>query len=255
MSKLFLAAVLSAGAIAGFFVIRQHFFPPERAGVRVIVSDANDMIVNHADDVQDQMNNTPYKNSKGRVDLNAWSDSRLPLADEVADAQNRREATIARADRRSTAQPVRYTQSIRPWADCIPFYEPLFIEATGYVKNLRRRVQFSEYISPRPASTDYESVGPDGTFRQLPSERSPIGSGYALPLSDDQRFLAFIGRVAHAETRQPLTDSFFIGSNAVLDPTVIGASGCLQTAVNQNHSLAADVGGWFNYNFRPASSK
>lgn len=243
--RLALGVVALLAVVAAILVVRHYYYPPERAGIRVVTNDANRMIQTHATDIQKDLNKAPYKDSKGRTDLNAWEKSRLPAATEVADAQDKRDAAIARAERRSIAQPIHSVDVYHSWIDCIPFYEPLEITVTGYVENLQRRTRSDS--TPKftvPLDDGYEMVGPNGTYR------GDIAKDYDLPFPNDNHYLALVGRVAHPENRLPLTEPFLIGAQRVLDPKVVGASGCLQTAINKNPRLSG-AKGQFSYSFHP----
>jgi hypothetical protein len=150
-----------------------------------------------------------------------------------------------RARNLHAAAPDPYVDVQRPWSNCIPFFEPLEVTASGYVTNLRRKVR-SSIPTPRtvPQDDGFEKVGPSGT------NRGDIGRGYDMPVADDEHFLGLVGRIADYRTRQPLTQPFFIGSYRELDPDRLGAMGCLQLAVNQNQYLSDAIGG-FNYSFQP----
>jgi hypothetical protein len=181
---------------------------------------------------------------------------RVPSADEIRAAfrpsaqrgkmlTDEQKGYDAEISGRNRLIPVPYVNVTHPWVTCIPFYEPMLVEAQGFVTNLRRRTR--DDSTPHfevPLDEGYELVGPDGTGR------GDIGKGYALPVADDQRLFGLIGRVAHDETRQPLTEPFFIGARRIIDPAEVGATGCLQLAVNQNPYLSGAKGG-FEYSHRP----
>jgi hypothetical protein len=125
-------------------------------------------------------------------------------AKDLTDEQRAWDASASGAD---TNERAPYIDVKLPWSNpCVPFYQPLRVQASGHVTNLRNHLRND--TTPRrtvPPDGGYEKVGPDGT------DRNGVGDGYELPVADDAHYLALIGRVYDGDAKKH-SAPFLVGS-------------------------------------------
>lgn len=214
-------------------VIVPTVFPATEAGVRFInqKADAHEWAkVTQADEPD-----APVTSNVGGDDR-AFGEALKDFGNEDGARRVDREAALARARNESVRVPALYVDVQQPWRVCIPFFEPMVVEARGYVMNLRRSTRSSIPAPPTvPVDNGYEQVGPDG----IP--RGDVNRGYDLPVKNDNQYLGLVGRV-HSGSK--VSEPFFIGSMNLLDPARIGMAGRLCFAVNQNAFMSDALGGF-----------
>ena len=202
--NLFLLLLVLTGLI--LLWVGADLWTPELAGVRVVRRDADSMIRRDAGLVRAKLAREPFDG-----DLDHWSQSRLPIADEVADAQNRREAVLARATRRIPVIPrtaVRGDQN--SWVTMAPVGEPLHVT-----------VPPTDTIKPSDSSS-YESnangIFPEGLPSRYDSNMTVIAEdrkNHGMQLTRPGNLYELVGRVCEQGGCNPAMP---MGTDSVVCP-------------------------------------
>ncbi len=247
MSKLGLVIVLGvvAGLVLYQYPVADYFYPKSQAGVRAMTNDADNMVEAHADGVTGQLKQASYKRDDGTVDLNAYSDSRLPKAQEVAQASLRRLEVIAGAEGRLLSHPARTIRG-NDWhwvRTNIPILGCMKITAAGEI--------WRNGASDPPAGPD----GADYSRNPIHANKSTIIPGL--------RWGTFIGKVCYKDDAQgnrcgvemPLGSLAYRSPNQIIAGGQVGA-GVLwvwtnQFGTNTDRSDYNIAGGSYSFDAEP----
>ncbi len=135
-SRFYLYRALQGAALVavlywGVPPIMEYFQPKAEAGVRAVTNDAHTMIAEHAGGVKRQMigdRDHIRDDEYTTVDIQTWRNSRRPLSEEVAEAQNAADAEIAVATRRIPLIPQAVVMGNQQgWTTMAPAFEPLHV--------------------------------------------------------------------------------------------------------------------------------